>query len=104
MVTVGAASTKVTVLSVDVDAKDNADPASTAAPALMLATTTPDEVIPVTDTVYDPPPPLAFPTIVPPAVLPANETSLAVKPVTASLNTTENMIGDVDVGSGCAAA
>src|SRR5262245_59980603 len=104
MVTVGAASTKVTVLSVDVDDKDNADPASTAAPALMPATTTQDQVIPVTDTVYDAPLPLPFARSVPPAVLPATAPWLAAKPVTASLNTTENMIGDVDVGSGCAAA
>src|SRR5262245_19851961 len=104
MVTVGAASTKVTVLSVDVDAKDNADPASTAAPALMLAATSPREATPAPDTLSLPAAPPTFATSVPPAVLPANETSLAVKPVTSSLNTTENMIGDVDVGSGCAAA
>jgi hypothetical protein len=98
----GAEPFHCTVLSVDVDASDAFAVRSEAAPAPTLATTVPELAMPVTDTVYVAPLPLTDAANVPPTVLPANETSLASKPVTASLNSTENTIGDVDVGSGCA--
>jgi hypothetical protein len=99
----GAEPFHCTVLSVDVDADDRFAPRSEAAPAGILTTTTPAVDMPVTDTVYDAPLPLTVVTNEPPTVLPASETSPAVKPVTGSLNVTSKVIGEPEVGSACAA-
>src|SRR5438067_10246092 len=98
MVTLGGTLSKVTVLSVLVEARLPVAEPSTAALALMLATTVPVPFMPVTDTVYNAPEPVML------AVRPVNELALrltpaAVKPVTGSSNTTVNLIGDALVGS-----
>src|SRR5512145_225066 len=96
IVTVGGAS-YVTVLSVLVEARFGFEPASVATPALMEAITVPLVVMPDTETVYTAGPPETA-AVVAPAV-PLRVTSPVAKPVTASLNTTSNVIVDVDVGS-----
>ena len=48
--------------------------------------------------------PLPVTTFVVAPAVPAKFTPAAVKPVTGSLNTTVKLIGDREVGSGCAAA
>src|SRR5438552_3562326 len=96
-------SPQLTVLSVLVEARLVFVP-FVAPPAGMVATTVPAVVMPVTATVYVVPLPVTAPLSEPPAVLPVNDTSLVVKPVTLELNTTVNRIGDVPVGSACPAA
>jgi len=87
------------VLSVLVLASLALPAASVAAPAMTDATTSPSPVIPLTDTVYVGPVPVTVAANVPAAVLPVKSMSEASKPVTASLNTTVNSIGETFVGS-----
>ena len=93
----------VTVLSVLVEV---ALPITLTVPVAALAgtfaITVPLLVIPETATLYVVGPPVTT-FVVAPAV-PDKFTPAAVKPVTGSLNTTVKLIGDAEVGSGCAAA
>ena len=56
------------------------------------------------EVLVDFPEPLTLAASVPPAVLPANEMSALVSPVTGSLNTTVNWMAGRPVGSTCAGA
>src|SRR5688572_22312774 len=98
MLTVGAAASKRTLLSVLVEAVLLLPAASCAAPAAMVAVTVPLVVMPLTAMVYVLGPPLTVAVLVPPAV-PPMVTSAAVKPLTASLNTALKVIGLAAVGS-----
>src|SRR5687768_17838845 len=98
MLTVGAAASKRTLLSLLVEAVLLLPAASCAAPGAMLAVTVPLVVMPLTATVYVLGPPLIVAVLVPPAV-PPMVTSAAVKPLTASLNTAVKLIGPAAVGS-----
>src|SRR5688572_19446632 len=98
MLTVGAAASKRTLLSVLVEAVLLLPAASWAAPATMLAVTVPLVVMPLTATVYVLGPPLIVAVLLPPAVPPI-VTSAALKPLTASLNTAVKVIGPAPVGS-----
>ena len=71
-------------------------------PAASVAMTVPVCVIPETATLYVVPLPVTV-AVVAPAV-PLRVTSLPVKPLTASLNTTVKAIGPVEAGSACPAA
>src|SRR6185369_13935171 len=102
IVTVGTVVSKVTVLSVLVEAALTLPAASLAAPAAMFAITVPS-VIPLTATLYVLGPPVTVTVLVPPAV-PLIVTSLLAKPLTGSLNTTVKSIGEVLAGSACPAA
>src|SRR6185369_5279460 len=102
IVTVGTVVSKVTVLSVLVEAALTLPAASFAAPAAMFAITVPS-VIPLTATLYVLGPPVTVTVLVPPAV-PLIVTSLLAKPLTGSLNTTVKSIGEVLAGSACPAA
>src|SRR5687767_5113814 len=103
MLTVGAAASKLTLLSVLVEAVLLLPAASCAAPAAMLAVTVPLVVMPLTAMLYVLGPPLTVAVLLPPAV-PPMVTSAALKPLTASLNTAVKVIGPAPVGSACAAA
>src|SRR5688500_2490809 len=103
MLTVGRAASKLSLLSVLVEAVLLLPAASCAAPAAMLAVTVPLVVVPLTATVYVLGPPLTVALLLPPAVPPI-VTSAALKPLTASLNTAVKLIGPAAVGSACAAA
>jgi hypothetical protein len=94
---------KATELSTLVEASSCCRARSVANPAGMLATTVPTPFIRSRKRVVRPEP-LTPATSDPPTVLPANETSAAVKPVTASLYTTVKRIGEALSGSDCAAA
>src|SRR5687768_7091480 len=98
MLTVGAAASKRTLLSVLVEAVLPLPAASCAAPAAMVAVTVPLVVMPLTATVYVLGPPLTVAVLLPPAV-PPMVTSAALKPLTASLNTAVKLIGPAAVGS-----
>src|SRR5687767_3686504 len=99
LVAAGAAGANRTELSVLVEATLGFPPASTAAPAGMEATTVPVPVMPLTMTVRLEPGPRSICALrAPPTVDPANETSLASKPVTGSLKVTVNSIGEPEVG------
>src|SRR5687767_14143058 len=103
MLTAGGVASKLTLLSVLVEAVLLLPAASCAAPAAMAAVTVPLVVMPLTATVYVLGPPLTVAVLLPPAV-PPTVTSAAVKPLTASLNTAVKVIGLAPVGSACAAA
>ena len=94
---------QVTVLSIDVDASESMAAPLWAAPAGIVAITSPLVVIPLTNTVYDAPEPVTSAASVPPAVDAARSTPLASNPTTDSLKATSNRIGSVDVGSSCPA-
>src|SRR5437868_2247748 len=100
-----AGISKVTVLSVLVDASLGLPAKSVATPAPSVATTVPVLVIPLTDTPQSVPPrPIgAIVADVAPAVPPRVTPSL-VKPNTGLLKTTRKKIGDVTVGSSCPGA
>ncbi len=87
IVTVGATLSKLTVLSVEVEAALPLPAVSLATPAAIDATTVPAPVMPVTATLYVVPEPVTVPTFAPPAV-PVIVTSPVAKPVTDLLNTT----------------
>ncbi|HEV8655165.1 MAG TPA: hypothetical protein VGR85_06610, partial [Candidatus Limnocylindria bacterium] len=70
MLTVGAAASKLTLLSVLVEAVLALPAASWAAPAAMLAVTVPLVVMPLTATLYVLGPPLTVVVLPPPAVPP----------------------------------
>jgi hypothetical protein len=98
-----ATKLKVTVLSVEVDAALFTPVAAEVATAAgIVAITVPLPVIPDTVTVYVGPVPLTM-AVVAPAV-PLRVTSPVANPFTASLNVAVKSIGEVDVGSACAAA
>src|SRR5687768_6528576 len=103
MLTVGRAASKLTLLSVLVEAVLLLPAASCATPAAMLAVTVPLVVMPLTAMLYVLGPPLTVAVLVPPAV-PPMVTSADVNPLTASLNTAVKVIGLAPVGSACAAA
>src|SRR5262245_14677499 len=104
METVGATRSNATTLSVLVEADVSTEPAMlVAAPAGIVALTVPVPLMPVTVTVYAV---VLAPTAAteadrpaPPPELPERSTSLSVKPVTPSENTTSNTIGVPLVGS-----
>src|SRR5687768_802335 len=98
MLTVGAAASKRTLLSVLVEAVLPLPAASCAAPAAMLTVTVPLVVMPPPAIVDVLGPPLTVALLLPPAVAAMN-TSGAVKPLTASLNTAVKVIGLAPVGS-----
>ena len=86
------------MLSVEVEASLALLDPSCAAPAPMLATTVPEPVMPLTDTVYLTGPPVTIAVSVPGAVLLLRSTSDPSKSVTASLNTTSKSMGLALVG------
>ncbi len=98
IVTVGPATSQVTVLSVEVEAVLALPTRSVALLAAIVATTVPDVVMPVTLTVNVVGPPLTVPVFAPPEV-PPTVTSPVMKPVTGSLNTTVKRMGVLFVGS-----
>src|SRR5687767_4767406 len=98
MLTVGRTASKLTLLSVLVDAVLLLPAASCAAPAAMVAITVPLVVMPLTATVYVLGPPLTVAVLLPPAV-PPMATSEALKPLTGSLKTAVKLIGLAPVGS-----
>src|SRR5688500_9922043 len=97
IVTVGAAPSYVTVLSVLMDTVFPLPAASVALSAAIDAITVPSPVIPDTATLYVVPLPVTV-AVVAPAV-PLSVTSPVTKSVTASLNTTEKLTGETPVGS-----
>ena len=100
IVTVGAVVSRVTVLSVLVEAVLRFPAISCAPPAGTVAVTVPSVVNPLIATlnVLGPPVTVLVAPASPPAV-PVSVTSAPVKPVTDSLNTTVRLIGCVLVGS-----
>src|SRR3989442_1690655 len=99
MVTVGGTVSRVTVLSVLVEAALALPAASCATPADREALTGPSLVIPLTATLYVVPLPVTI-AVVAPAV-PVKVTSPASKFITGLLNTAVKFIGDAFVGSAC---
>src|SRR5437762_1902624 len=102
IVTVGGVLSKVTLLSVLVDAVLPLPAASVAPPAGTVAITVP-LLMPLTATLYVVGPPVTVTVLVPPAV-PVIVTSAPVKPLTGSLKKAVKLIGDPLVGSACPAA
>src|SRR5437773_1214414 len=101
IVTVSATVSKVTVLSVLVEAVLPLPATSVATPAAIVAMTVP-LVIPLTATLYVVGPPVTTAVFVPPAVPPI-VTPAPVKPLTAWLKTAVKLIGEALVGSACPA-
>src|SRR6185295_5287619 len=102
IVTLGAALSQVTVLSVEVDAAFALPAASVATPAPIEAMTVPGVVIPVTATLNVVGPPVTV-AVVAPAV-PERVTSPVAKPTAVSLKTTVKLTVAPLAGSSCAAA
>ena len=104
IVDVGATLSKMTVLSVLVEAVMPLPAASvTVVVAGMVAITVPLVVMPLTAALYVGPLPVTVTVFVPPAV-PVMVTLVPVKPVTASLKTSVKLISDALVGSACPTA
>ncbi len=102
MVATGGVTSRVTVLSVEVDGSLGLPAASATTPAPIVAMTVPEPVIPLTVTVYVVGPPVTV-AVVAPAV-PDRVTSPPTKPMTVSLKTTVNLMVAPLVGSTWAAA
>src|SRR5947207_1719465 len=103
IVTAGRVASKLTLLSVLVEAVFRLPAASCATPAGVLAFTVPAAVMPLTATVSVLGPLLTVTVLVPPAV-PEIVTPAPLKPLTGSLKTAVKLIGELLMGSAWPAA